>query len=555
VGTHTLEPLSPITAHYPTVLLGILQIYTYLDGLNLSSNDKNVLFQNYLGNKLRRGELVNNEEAGKIRQEIENGNYSLQFQGSKNSNLEDMDHQSAFSKLLASEEDLDEDDIPPFARRYNKSKDPYGKYSLIHSELGIVTNKRVLKSWFSHIQRSLALYYGEVNFSKALLTELILNAPFLETITNKQDELESQESHTRYIEQSIDFARKFDPIKRLEIFDNYTQSYTVDWVKEEPIAKPTPGDLDYLKQVSNFSDRLLSGDNWGITDLYNLYQQSILTRGRIFKASAEIQGNKLTTKILPAEISSTSFDQIGGYDYQKEFYQNLLLKVERRDPRVEDIGLIIAAGEPGLGKSLGVNAFLSNLPENAKGVILETSQMMTERGKLPHYEMVVKLAGLHPEFEIFVVLEDMDTLATDRTRNPFTRQFLEIGSVIPDNLPTNMHIIGTTNRLDTIDKAVTRPGRAAKILIYETPKEKTDRMRIVDIHSCAYNYPLSEELKDFIVDKTNSFTPDEIRYIIWHLDFDEIKNPTKEDIERYIKEVNQKHKMVKRKPGLTPDLD
>lgn len=544
VGTHTLEPYSSVNASYPIVLLGISQIYSYLDATNFSVPEQNDFLQTYLGNALRNGDLVSNDEVKKIKDAIGDGEHALQYQGFINGTNESVEDRARKMNYIFEAEDDDMTD-----RIFNRRKrinDLYGKYTLIHSDTGIAHNKRIVNGWFGHIQRGLGIYYGEVDFSKALVAEMILDAPFLEAASMGKKTEGAEEGYKAYINQAVAFASKFNPTERMRIFEELTSSIDSEFVKEESISVPTKGDQAYLLEVYQFATDALAGKPWDIKDLLSIYRHSILTRNKFFKASvAEDEKGKTKTQLLPVEIPLVSFDQIGGYEQQKGFYQNLLAKLAENDTRIKDISLIIAAGEPGLGKSLGVKAFLSSLPDNAKGIIFEAARVITSRGKLPQYELVTKLTSLHPELEIFVVLEDMDTLAGERSSNPFAHQFLEVDSAVPDSLPENMHIIGTTNRLDKIDRAITRPGRASKILLYEPAKDPKERMAIVEIHEKSENYPLSDALKKHIVDKATGFTGDEIHHIIWSLAFDGVKDPTTADIDRVISEIRQKHKMVK----------
>ncbi len=547
LGVYTLEPLSPITTHFPYALLGMSQIYGYLDASSLSSSEQTKLLQTYLGGSLKRGVLVSNEEAQRIQKEIEEGRYSMQYQGFVNTETEDVsDRARKFQEAF----DMDDDRLTIFRKGKNPN-DYYGKYSLIHSDSGIIQNKRIVKSWTGHVERALGSYYGEVDYPKALLAEMILDAPFLDTVTpGRKVDSDAETRHKAYVDQSLAFLKTFNPAERIRVFDELTADFSLDWIKEDPVPTPARGDIAYLAEIYQFAGDILADSKWEISDLYNIYRHSILTRSQIFKASAQRDENgKVQTLFLPSEVPPTSFEEIGGYEYHKGFYQNLLYKLGKNDPRVGDVALVIAAGEPGLGKSLAVRAFLSNLPDNAKGVIFETTHAITERGKLPQYEMVTRLAALHPELQLFVVLEDMDKLAGDRSQNAFSGQFLEIDSVIPDALPGNMHIIGTTNKLDRVDRAITRPGRASKILIYEPPKQEGERIAIVKIHEDALSYPLTDELRAYIGRKATNFTPDEMRHIVWSLAFDEITDPTEKDIDRYIAEIRQKHKMVKDQIG------
>src|SRR3989344_685643 len=241
VGTHTSQFFSPITSFYPVVLIGISQIYNFLDVSNLSSNEQAIFLQSYLRNKFRMGKILTNEQIEEIKEKIKKGDYFLQYQGYVNGAIENVEKRAErMGNLFAMKTELEgEGPLANLLRRKGKLNDLYGNYSLIHSNTGIEPNKRITKSWFNHIQRALQTYYQEVDFSKALLTEMILDAPFLESIPKKKgSNPETAQKHQEFFNKSLPFIKKFNPSLRMAVFEEFTADFNLDWTKEEPT--PTP---------------------------------------------------------------------------------------------------------------------------------------------------------------------------------------------------------------------------------------------------------------------------------------------------------------------------
>jgi hypothetical protein len=515
INVLTTSNVSALTDGYGPLAGDILKIYDQMKApKDAGAEDR--LLRDYLAKQYNQGNLVSDGELAKLKADIRKGKYSQQL------------------KLY--ETKLDEEGLRQKREKRNRtdSSRMVGMLTLFgnREEDDMVSIKRkVLSNWLV-IGKNLKGIYGEIDFKNALVTELLLKAPFLATIVSKEplDE-EKKHRHQAYISEIVSFAKTFDPQERYEAFGEITKKCEVEWAKEGTQLELSSFDKEYLQNLYTFSKSLNSGEEVNMENLYEILRKTILRRGALFKASEGQRG----LEVRPIDPPKDTFDDIGGYKDQKRFYGLLSDKVKTHDPILNDVKMILVIGEPGLGKSLGVRVFLANLPEDAIGVVCESRVGMNS------LSLFSKIAKFHPDMQIFLSIEDIDRLAGDRETSPFTGKFLEIDSTDPDSLPQNLHIIATTNRPETIDSAVKRPGRTSVTLKYEMPNDE-DRKEIVQIHAERNDVNLSEEVLKTIVEKTNKLSPDEIRDVIWKLKFYSINNPTADIIDDLINQIRTQNK-------------
>lgn len=73
-------------------------------------------------------------------------------------------------------------------------------------------------------------------------------------------------------------------------------------------------------------------------------------------------------------------------------------------------------------------------------------------------------------------------------------------------------VIGATNRIDALDPALRRPGRFDRELVFTLPS-KTARKEILEINTRSWKPPISEELKELIVNKCVGYCGADIKVI------------------------------------------
>lgn len=521
IGVLTNSNIDVISSIYPSVADGLLRIYGFIDADAMDPLSPQGFLNRYVRGAYTSGQLLTNDEIEKLRDKLNNGDFSEQYKIHRR-----------FREAAS---------ISQSANRQRDDKKRFEDFKPIGEDEDVIFNKRAVLARFEAIKSDIASIYGDVNYSAALLTEFVLASPFLTTLLHEGKKADLKDQHENYLTEAIDFCKKFNLENRIEIFNKETNKYPVKWTYEPAEYKVSEFDRQYIEKVYSTSKEMLEG-KIELSDLYKLLSETILRRGKIFKASTVKTNFGSFVQIVPDELQPVSFDDIAGYKDQKRFFEVLLEKTKKADPSVDDIRIIISAGRPGLGKSVGVKAFLNSLPENAKGIVVSLDAESANRGSIPEYDAIMRVAKLHPDLHIFAVMEDIDAYAGDRLHFATTRKFLEVDSAVSDSSPKNFHLVATTNRPDVIDPAVTRPGRAAKILVYEEP-DRDVRKGIVEVHANKNNYQLSNEMIDFIAEKTEGFTPDEIRHVIWTMRFEDVQNPTEEDMEKAIGEIVARHKI------------
>lgn len=515
-GILTERNINTITGRYPTILKGAVSLYDHIQDEALDLNTQEGFFVRYLEKQFMEGHLVSNQDVANLEERLAAGDFSRQF-----------DAYLRYRKRVGAGGSSGEGKVT-------------GEYRQIRNDNDAIFNKRTALSHVVHLRQGMPVIYGEVDYPRALVTEMLLQAPFGHAVLNDAEvDAEGKARHQAYIEDIGKFAKSFDPDARFQAFEQLTDQYPMRWVTE---ASPDPlpdFDRPLLDQAYLLAGDILLGRG-EVEALYPILKNTVLRRGQLFLGEMTrdaLGGNRF--KLSPRDSTPVSFEDIAGYQEQKDFYLNLLAKVKNNDPIVQDIRMVIAAGEPGRGKSLGVQAFLNALPENAKGVFVKQGGMHGELKGL------AELARIHPDLQLFAVIGDIDAYAGDRLHSRSTWQFLDIDSEDSDAIPRNLHLLATTNRPDVIDSAVIRPGRTAKILTYGDPTPESVR-DIAALHSNKYELNLSEAALDLVAQTGKGLSPDEIRHIVWSLKFEGIADPSKEDLDKIAGEIRRKHKLEKK---------
>lgn len=176
----------------------------------------------------------------------------------------------------------------------------------------------------------------------------------------------------------------------------------------------------------------------------------------------------------------------------------------------EDIGIkapkgVILYGEPGTGKTL-----------LAKAVAHQTSAAFL---RVVGSELVKKYAGEGPKLvrEIFSAAEDkapciifideIDAIGTKRYDSSSAgtqevqRTMLELLNQLDGfDTRTDVKVIMATNKIESLDPALIRPGRIDRKIKFPLPDEKTKR-KIFQIHTSKMNLAEDVNLEEFIMGK------------------------------------------------------
>jgi len=207
---------------------------------------------------------------------------------------------------------------------------------------------------------------------------------------------------------------------------------------------------------------------------------------------------------------SESYADIGGLDEQvREMKEAVELPLTNPE-LYEDIGIkapkgVILYGEPGTGKTL-----------LAKAVAHQTSAAFL---RVVGSELVKKYAGEGPKLvrEIFSAAEDkapciifideIDAIGTKRYDSSSAgtqevqRTMLELLNQLDGfDTRTDVKVIMATNKIESLDPALIRPGRIDRKIKFPLPDEKTKR-KIFQIHTSKMNLAEDVNLEEFIMGK------------------------------------------------------
>lgn len=247
----------------------------------------------------------------------------------------------------------------------------------------------------------------------------------------------------------------------------------------------------------------VSGDPAPVTELYRDI--------RAFKAQTSAK----------FEVPNVTFDSIGGYDGVKaELMRAIRLMAGTYELPNEELRRELIPrgflfwGPPGTGKTLFAKAIANQLNATIQVVSgPEVTDMYVGESERKVRELFAEARRNAPAVLVF---DEFDAIATERsgredggTRagNALVAQILtEMDGFRPD---VPMLVIGTTNRLDIVDKALLRPSRFKPVAI--GLPDKTARRFIAEIHAQHFAIELSADMLDVIADTTEGFSGDDIR--------------------------------------------
>ncbi|MEK7617432.1 MAG: ATP-binding protein [Patescibacteria group bacterium] len=531
----TLTGLSPtiITRQYPELIGEFLDMYNALDAPVRRAEPVppkitviDIVYNNFLVEKAKRGEVVVDSEAQEFRSRIE---------GEASEQLKAYAAYLGTGRSMSTDDEDDDEEIEAYA---SMSDWISGRRMTIESRRDlkdIVHDKKGALHVIDTIRQNVMELYGrDADMSDALLTELLLEVPFVNQVVTSQNYGEAipddvRTKHEEYVRQAAAFATSFSFDERIKAFEDLTMECPVDTSEAAQVRGFLDGDREYVRRLHELARAIKSGE-WSLDDLYPLLGNTIFKRGKVFEYStARNRG------FIPANLRDVSFDDIAGYESATDYYKTLIRRLEEDSPTLAGVRIILVVGKPGIGKSLGVKAFLSNLPENGKGLIFNYQEV---RRQMPSYEDLVGMAGMHPRDHLFVVLEDID-------KSRGNDGLLEIDAVGTTEMPGNLHFIATTTAPQELGRALMRPGRVSKVLLYKEPTQE-ERVAIAELQAKKNGLDLSPQVISAIVSKSKGFTPAEVEGIMQAICVECAGEPTVKDVERFVTELKAREDLFKK---------
>ncbi|EAL72742.1 26S proteasome ATPase 1 subunit [Dictyostelium discoideum AX4] len=266
------------------------------------------------------------------------------------------------------------------------------------------------------------------------------------------------------------------------------------------IVSSTVGPEHYVR-IMSFVDK--SKLYLGATVLLNNKTLSVVG---VIDGEVDPMVNVMKVEKAPTE----SYSDIGGLEAQVQEMKEAIELPLTHPELYEEIGIkppkgVILYGEPGTGKTL-----------LAKAVANQTSATFL---RVVGSELIQKYLGDGPKLvrELFrvadecapsiVFIDEIDAVGTKRYdsqsggEREIQRTMLELLNQLDGfDARTDVKVIMATNRIETLDPALIRPGRIDRKIEFPLPDIKTKR-KIFEIHTAKMNLSEDVNLEEFVMSK------------------------------------------------------
>ena len=235
------------------------------------------------------------------------------------------------------------------------------------------------------------------------------------------------------------------------------------------------------------------------------------------QSAPQPEAETLTTK------PNTKFADIAGAQDAKEALQEILLYLKNPSKYCEEGAKpprgILLYGPPGTGKTLLAKALAGEADcyfLSAKGSDFSRKFVGESAGA------VRKLfEDARKKTPCIIFIDEIDSVGVNReaqASNPHIEQHAALTALLAemdgfDTKPGDVIVIAATNRRDSIDPALLRPGRFDQHIQVEPPKSDAERKEVLEVHLRLRKIKTSTDVID-IARKTKGFSPAELEAIV-----------------------------------------
>lgn len=266
---------------------------------------------------------------------------------------------------------------------------------------------------------------------------------------------------------------------RKEILEGLIKNMKMERIDLFDIAQKTPGFVprDIVKLLTMAATRAVSRTE-DMVDLTVLREMSIgqgsVERKEVVITMEDFIGCMKEWKGIRPNVT---FDDIGALEKVKEELTMSILLPSRYPDKFASFGIskpsgVLLYGPPGCGKTLIAKAVSSMSHCNflsIKGPELITKYVGDSEKHLR--DLFEKAKNLSPCVLFF---DEIDSLCSRRGKNEFGNRIVNQILTLLDGMEDRgeVYLIGATNRIETLDEALMRPGRFDKIIEVTLPDEK-----------------------------------------------------------------------------------
>lgn len=277
---------------------------------------------------------------------------------------------------------------------------------------------------------------------------------------------------------------KTGELRELEIVDNQRIETVLNPNDEEFFKKISEADVD-VKVLSENSTAFISV-------IIGLIPTIILMGLIIWMMKMQFGGGGKDPTAQKAQKSTTKFSDVAGMTEEKEelmfAIKSLQHTEEYLEKGVKPVRGILLEGPPGVGKTLLAKAVAGEAGVNflsySGADFVELFVGMGARRVRTMYETAEKMKPC------VVFIDEIDALGRKRAAggNPGNQEADQTLIALLEkmdgmNTTSGILFIAATNRVDSLDSALLRPGRFDKTIHVSPPKTKEDREAIVEVHS------------------------------------------------------------------------